>query len=270
MRQQGQMSLLPVPDDWESNDAELKLGGGLGMHPDVLSQFNLGDRIEITVVAVIDGAGFKEKEVQGLEIKTITRSSKLEAGGRIRRAAKDTSVFRDVPEPGTIDAMLNDEAAVGAIADAALGATGDGIDSVEVVTGTGTRAKRTRAGKADKAAGGQAAPAAEPPAAAEPAAAADPPAPAAPAAAAAAPAEGQGESAEALTELQMGALRVLAAEPGCDLDQFQKSLSGINGSSYDTTEAKAIVDLLIRRGLAVLTEHNDYELSASGEAAIVA
>jgi pyruvate/2-oxoglutarate dehydrogenase complex dihydrolipoamide acyltransferase (E2) component len=252
-----QMSLLPVPDDWESNDAELKLGGGLGMHPDVLSQFNLGDRIEITVVAVIDGAGFKEKEVQGLEIKTITRSSKLEAGGRIRRAAKDTSVFKDVPEPGTIDAMLSNQSAVDALADAALGATGDGIDSVEVVTGTGTRAKRTRAPKADKAAGGQAAA----PAAAEPPAAAPPAAPAA---------EGQGENAEALTDLQLGALRVLAAEPGCDLDQFQKSLSGINGSSYDATEAKAIVDLLIRRGLAVLTEHNDYELSASGEAAIVA
>lgn len=252
-RQRQQMSLLPVPDDWESNDAELTLGGALGMHPDMLSQFNLGDRIEITVVAVIDGAGFKEKEVQGLEIKTITRKSKLEAGGRIRRAAKDTSVFYDVPHPDSLDAALSDQSTVDALADAALGATGEGIDSVEVTTSAGTRAKRTRAPKAAKEG--------EQPA---PAAAAEPPAEDPPAAGG-----GEGEP-EPLTELQMGALRILGDEPGCDLDQFQKSLSGLNGTSYDATEAKAIVDLLIRRGLAVLTEHNDYELSASGEAAIVA
>jgi hypothetical protein len=253
MARQQQMSLLPVPDDWESNDAELKLGGALGMHPDMLSQFNLGDRIEITVVAVIDSAGFKEKEVQGLAINTIMRGSKLEAGGRIRRAAKDTSVFHDVPHPDSLDAVLSEQSTVDALADAALAGV-EGIDSVEVETSTGTRARRTRAPKAAK---GETPPA-EPPAATQPAAAAP------------AAAGGGDDDPEPLTELQQGALRIIGAEPGCDLDQFQKALSGLNGTSYDATEAKAIVDLLIRRGLAVLTEHNDYELSASGEAAIVA
>jgi hypothetical protein len=258
MARQQQMSLLPVPDDWESNDAELKLGGALGMHPDMLSQFNLGDRIEITVVAVIDSAGFKEKEVQGLAINTIMRGSKLEAGGRIRRAAKDTSVFHDVPHPDSLDAVLSEQSTVDALADAALAGGGEGIDSVEVETSTGTRARRTRAPKAAKAETPPAEAPAEPPAATEPAAAAPP------------AASGGDDDPEPLTELQQGALRIIGAEPGCDLDQFQKALSGLNGTSYDATEAKAIVDLLIRRGLAVLTEHNDYELSASGEAAIVA
>lgn len=253
-----QMSLLPVPDDWEANDAGLTLTGELGMHPDVLNQFDLGDRIEITVVGVIAGAGFKEKEVKGFTIKTVTRAAKLEGSGNIRRAVKDTSVFRPVAVPDSLDAALSSQTTVDALADAALGATDHGIESVEVSTSSGTRAKRTRAPrKPPENVDPETGEVKEPPAAAAEPPATDPPAAAA------------SEDAEALTDLQMGALRVLAAEPGCDLDQFQKSLSGVNGSSYDTTEAKAIVDLLIRRGLVVLTEHNDYELSASGEAAIV-
>ena len=245
---QGQMSLLPVPDDWESNDAELKLGGALGMHPDMLSQFNLGDRIEITVVAVIDSAGFKEKTVQGVDINTIMRGSKLEAGGRIRRAAKDTSVFKDVPHPDSLDAAMTSQSTADALADAAMGAVGEGIDSVEVTTSSGAKASRSRKGKPPTE------PAAEPPA--EPAAAAEP----------AAPAEGDDEP---LTELQTTVLQVLAGSPGADLEQFTKLLSAANGGTHDQTEAKGLLDLLIRRGLVLLTEHNDYDLTPSGEAAIV-
>lgn len=238
MARQQQMSLLPVPDDWESNDAELKLGGGLALHPDVLSQFNLGDRIEITVVATIDSAGFKEKEVQGLAINTILRGSKLEGGGRIRRAAKDTSVFRDVPDPSTLEGALADQRTVDALADAALGATGGGVESVEVTTSAGTTAKRTRGRKAKDT-------------------------PAAEQTPAAAPTEG-----EPLTELQVAALNVLGGSPGADLEQFTKLLASANGSTHDQTEAKALLDLLIRRELVIFTETHDYELSASGEVAI--
>lgn len=124
---------------------------------------------------------------------------------------------------------------------------------MEVTTSAGTSAKRTRRGK--------------PPENVDPATGEiKDPAPAEPPAAAPAPRDGDPEP---LTEHQTAGLRVLVEQPGADLEQFRAALNGVNGSTFDETEAKAVVDLLIRRGLATLTEHNDYEATPAGEAAIV-